>query len=238
MMSEDPRSEDFEATRGVALDLDGILLDGMQFHIAAWHQAFAHYDVKLDERELYLLEGIKTRDVVDRLAVKYHLDLSPDSRSTITKLKKDSYQAKFKPVPLEGAATLLDTCRECKYRIAIVTGTHAIAATQTLELLGRLEWVDHIISADLNIPGKPDPAPFREAAERLGLPPSHCLAVDNAPAGLESAVNAGLPCVGVATYLPASDLSKADQTFGSVTALATWIKAEYEISHGTGPWSL
>jgi beta-phosphoglucomutase len=224
--------------RAVALDLDGILLDGMRFHIAAWHQAFADYGVRLESRDLYLLEGIKTRDVVDRIAEKYKLDLSADNRDSIAKLKKESYQAIFRPVPIDGATSLLDACWDSGYPIAIVTGTHAIAAIQTLEKLGRQDRVQHIISADLHIPGKPDPAPFREATVRLGIRADRCLAVDNAPAGLESAIGAGLPCAGVATYLPASDLARADRVFADVAALAAWIRDDHAISGGRGPWSL
>ncbi len=40
----------------MAIDLDGIILDGMKYHIGAWYEAFENYDVRLDDRELYLLE--------------------------------------------------------------------------------------------------------------------------------------------------------------------------------------
>lgn len=225
------------AGRTVATDLDGILLDGMQFHIAAWHAAFADYAVTLDEHDLYLLEGIKTKDVVDRLSDIYQLDLSTEARASIVRTKKETYREIFRPLPLDGAGNLLETFRECGYSIAIVTGTVADAATATLDALGMSGGVQHIISSDLNIPGKPDPAPFREAATRLGVPPSFCLAIDNAPAGVSSAVTAGLPCAGVATYLTRDDLRKADATFDNVQCLARWLRSEYETSNGSGPWT-
>ncbi len=61
--------------RAVALDLDGVILDGMQFHIDAWKQAFQHFGIQVDPMDLYLMEGMKTRDVVDSLCTKANLVL-------------------------------------------------------------------------------------------------------------------------------------------------------------------
>ena len=49
----------------------------------------------------------------------------------------------------------------------------------------------------LDAPGKPDPAIFLEAARCLGHPPSECLVVEDAPAGVEAARRGGMACVGV-----------------------------------------
>jgi HAD superfamily hydrolase (TIGR01509 family) len=49
----------------------------------------------------------------------------------------------------------------------------------------------------LDVPGKPDPALFLEAARRLGQPPQACLVVEDAPAGVEAARRAGMASVGV-----------------------------------------
>lgn len=224
--------------RGVAVDLDGVLLDGMQFHIRAWNSSFAGYDVQLTARDFYLLEGIKSRDIVDRICEMYQLDLAPAERDVIAKLKKETYEAIFEPIALDGGAELLDACRDSDYWIAIVTGTYATSVTQALDLFGKREFVDHVISADLSIPGKPDPAPFREAVARLGVATRNCLAIDNAPAGVRSAKDAGLPCAGVATYLTETDLLVADVLFENVSALADWIRVERGGSGGQGQWAI
>ena len=45
--------------------------------------------------------------------------------------------------------------------------------------------------------GKPLPDIYLLAAERLGIPPSSCVAVEDSLAGLESALRAGMYCIGV-----------------------------------------
>ncbi len=49
----------------------------------------------------------------------------------------------------------------------------------------------------LDVPGKPDPALFLEAARRLGQSPEACLVVEDAPAGVEAARRGGMASVGV-----------------------------------------
>lgn len=224
--------------RAAALDLDGVILDGMSYHIAAWHKAFAPYDITLNDRQLYLLEGIKTRDVVDIVCDQEDLQLTADQRHDVTKVKKRVYSAIFRPTPLIGAAEFLRTLQMHGYRVAIVTGTTGHSAEATLSEMGMRSCVELIISSELNIPGKPDPAPFLEAVRQLDVPKSHCLAVDNAPAGVSSAVRAGLPCVAVATYLPKSDLTEADHVVANMKELTSWVDREHESSAGHGAWKI
>jgi HAD superfamily hydrolase (TIGR01509 family) len=233
-----PRDQGLEEpARAVALDLDGILLDGMRYHIEAWHTAFEGIGVTLTDRTLYLLEGIKTRDVVDIVCDENNIRLSALERDRIAHKKKSAYKDLFEVTPLDGAAELLDTVARSGYSIAIVTGTLASSAEETLAKLGFDDRVKYIVSAEADLPGKPDPAPFLRAVELLGVSSSHCLAVDNAPAGVRSATRGGLPCAGVATYLPKSDLLEADVVFDSVRALAQWIDVERRRC-GQGPWNL
>src|SRR5690348_2945366 len=74
-------------------------------------------------------------------------------------------------------------------------------------MLGRLSLPDgrtllSIFDANLSgrdVPrGKPDPAIFLLAAEALGVPPSQCLVVEDAPAGIEAARAGGMAALGIA----------------------------------------
>jgi beta-phosphoglucomutase-like phosphatase (HAD superfamily) len=75
------------------------------------------------------------------------------------------------------------------------------------------------------------------AAARLGLQVEACLAVENAPAGVQSARSAGLPCVGLPTYLDPDDIALADRIFDTIGDLVDWLKA-YRLENPTGRWNL
>lgn len=68
--------------------------------------------------------------------------------------------------------------------------------------------------------GKPDPAIFLHAARQLGIPPEHCLVIEDAPNGIRAARAAGMRCVALATTHPAELLREADEIvsgFGEIT---------------------
>jgi beta-phosphoglucomutase-like phosphatase (HAD superfamily) len=54
--------------------------------------------------------------------------------------------------------------------------------------------------------GKPDPASYVTALQRLGIPPSHALIVENAPLGVQAAKNAGIKCIVLLNSSPLSIL--------------------------------
>jgi beta-phosphoglucomutase-like phosphatase (HAD superfamily) len=83
-----------------------------------------------------------------------------------------------------------------------------------------------VVTAEDTARGKPDPEPYRLAAQRLGVAPSECLGVENAPLGVQSAKAAGMLCAALETTLPASRLGGADFVFHDVEALSRWLVAD------------
>lgn len=83
-------------------------------------------------------------------------------------------------------------------------------------------------SAEDSLPeprSKPDPAVYLHAAERLGLPPERCLAVEDAASGVASAVAAGIPVVGLLHFV--GDDEREDRraelaATGAVAVVDTW----------------
>lgn len=224
--------------RGVALDMDGIILDGMLFHVQAWEAAFRQYGVEIDPGDLYLLEGVKSREVVEWIASQRELRLTDDQRNGIATLKRRIYAELFRVVPLPGGPELVRTLAGFGYRLALVTGTSHVAATRMLRELELVRAIPFVVSADSVPSGKPAPDPFSAALDLLAVPAANCLAVENAPPGVLSALAAGLRCVAVATYLPAAALNNATKVFDTLDSLTAWFKSEHQASHGVGPWQI
>ncbi|WP_376715190.1 HAD family hydrolase [Janibacter limosus] len=53
-----------------------------------------------------------------------------------------------------------------------------------------------VVSGDLVTHGKPHPEPYLTAAEQLGVDPVACVAIEDSPTGVRSAVAAGVPTPG------------------------------------------
>jgi len=211
---------------GAAIDLDGVLIDGLPFHQEAFRICFAAYGLVPDKREIYLLEGIKTREIIDSICNAHDLHLTEKQRTEAVLVKKAAYKRIFRPVPFDHAKELLILLSDFGCRLAIVTGTTETSVHATLETLGVDLDID-VISSELDIPGKPDPAPFAMAAARMSLAVSSVLAIENAPAGIQSARTAGLPCVAVASYLQPADLGQAQRIFKDLAELNGWLAENY-----------
>ena len=65
------------------------------------------------------------------------------------------------------------------------------------------------MTGDDVLEGKPDPAIYRLAAERLCLPPSSLFAFEDAAAGVQSAIAAGIRCIGIAEAQKAATLRQS-----------------------------
>ena len=69
-------------------------------------------------------------------------------------------------------------------------------------------FVELVPGADL--PPKPAPDVFLEAARRLNLPPEDCIVIEDSVAGVEAAHNAGMQCIAVTTTHAAEELPDPD----------------------------
>jgi beta-phosphoglucomutase len=105
--------------------------------------------------------------------------------------------------PLAGLERLVHLLRKRGLPVALATSAPAENVPHTLGEIGLLADFPHVVRSDEVPRGKPAPDVFLAAAARLGLPPDDCLAFEDAPMGVESALAAGLTCVAVTTSFEA-----------------------------------
>ena len=71
--------------RGLIFDLDRVLVNSMPTHYKAWKIAFEETtSLQVDERSIYLLEGMRGEDLVEQIFKKYGYadDLKKKGHST------------------------------------------------------------------------------------------------------------------------------------------------------------
>jgi HAD superfamily hydrolase (TIGR01509 family) len=109
--------------------------------------------------------------------------------------------------------------------LAVCTSSSRRHLERVLDL-GLRELIDVSVAAEDTERHKPDPAPYLAAAERLGVAPTACVAIEDSPVGLASARAAGMPTVGVARHgvdpevLAGADLVVARVDLTAVVAAA------------------
>ncbi|GGN27833.1 hypothetical protein GCM10011578_063440 [Streptomyces fuscichromogenes] len=99
--------------------------------------------------------------------------------------------------PLPGAAGLLGALRRAGVPCALVSSSYRAMVDAVLPSLGRAEFAVTLAGDEVRRP-KPDPEPYRTAADRLGVAPGRCVVVEDSSAGLRAGRAAGCVTVSVA----------------------------------------
>jgi len=185
----------------VLFDLDGVLVDSTASVTRSWGRWAVEYDVSA--QALQENHGQPAQALVERL-------LGPErvaaGLARIESIEVDDAAA-VEAIP--GARDLFASLPE--HRRAVVTSGTPPIATARLRTAG-FPLPRTLVTADDVPRGKPDPAPYLLAAQRLGLPPERCLAVEDAPAGIASATAAGCQVLAVTGTAPADELAAAALT--------------------------
>ena len=195
--------------RALLFDLDGVLVDSAAAIETRWRQWAEHHDIPFEEVEA-VYHGRPAAEVIREVAP--HLDVEAATRhmTDATTAGGDRLRA------FDGAAALLDSLPEEQWTIA--TSGRRRTATRRLSHVG-LPRPDTLVTADDVDAGKPDPEPYRLAAEQLGVAPADCVVFEDAPAGVEAGRRAGARVVGVATGSPPEALAAADLVVPAIEAV-------------------
>ncbi|MEA2736543.1 MAG: hypothetical protein QOE14_2994 [Humisphaera sp.] len=180
--------------RGLVFDCDGTIADTMPAHYRAWVQALGEHGVEFPEALFYEMGGIPTPRIVEILNER-HGHTMPVME---TALYKESLFERFIPevMPVE---PVVDVIRKYDGRLpmAVATGGMRHICHKTLETLGLLDRFKAIVAAEDVQNGKPAPDIFLEAARRLGVEPTLCLAFEDANLGIQAATAAGMAVIDV-----------------------------------------
>jgi len=206
--------------KGVVFDLDGVIVDSHPLHKQAWRSFLSYLGKEVSEADLdFIFEGRKRREIL----IHFLGELS-DSDIQLYGNKKDEFfrQASADLKPISGSVEFIKNVRQSELSMAVATSASRQRAQWTLEQLEVAECFAVVVSGDDVALGKPDPAIYRLAAQRLALFPNFLLAVEDSVSGVRSAVSAGLRCIGIAPTDNASLLIEAgaDQVVSSLMNLS------------------
>ena len=179
------------AIQAVLFDMDGVVLDTEKLYARFWAEA-AHalgypmtYEQALGMRSLNSEAG----------QAKLESYFGPGVSRSVMRDKRvelmDAFVAEHGIDPKPGIGQLLDALKARGIKTAIATSSPKERALQYLTRLGLAEKFDMICSGHDVTHGKPAPDIYLHAAACLGLAPENCLAIEDSPAGIESAHRAG-----------------------------------------------
>ncbi len=202
--------------------MDGVVVDGMPYHIQSWKEALSTIDMSVSDLEIYLLEGMTGRETMEIFAGKSNRSLSDETAEKVIKLKRKIFNDIFTVTLMKGIKDFLFELKDRQYNLALVTGTRLEVVKKVLQM-GLDDIFKVIVTGESVNKGKPDPEPYVKAVEELGVRKEDCIVIENAPAGITSAKNAGLTCFAVQTSLPEEYLKDADRIFQDIDDVSKFL---------------
>lgn len=185
--------------KAVIFDLDGVIADTAVVHHAAWKQLADEIGIELDPATGERMKGVDRRGSLEILLEQSGRSYSDSEKDALADRKNDFYRqqiSQFGPQHLlPGARAAVESSRRAGLRVGLASASRN--APLLLERLGIAGLFDYVVDAGRISRSKPDPEIFLAAARGLGVPPEQCLGVEDAAAGVDSILAAGMAAVAV-----------------------------------------
>jgi HAD superfamily hydrolase (TIGR01509 family) len=203
---------------GVLWDLDGVLIDSSQQHLESWMNVLPRFSLQMS-RELHEQTfGMNNREI---LTIMLGEPPDADLLRRVSREKESAFREIIRGTvePLMGAVELLDLLHSAKMRQAIASSAPEENIRVVVHELQIGRYFQALVSGH-DLPAKPDPAVFLEAARQIELGPEACVVVEDAVVGVQGAKNAGMRAIGVTTTHAADALQDADLVVESLLDLS------------------
>jgi beta-phosphoglucomutase len=205
--------------KAAIFDMDGTMINNMNYHKLAWQAFLKRHGIELSEEEFkHKISGKKNNQIFE---IVFGRKLGEDEELQYTEEKEGLYRELFKPdiKEIAGLTSIITELHNRGIKTAIATTAPAKNRDFALRELG-LEGKFEVILGDEHVSqGKPHPEIYLETAKKLGVSPHECLVFEDSPPGVESGKNAGMTVVGILSSHSPEEISKADYVVGDFTQL-------------------
>lgn len=183
----------------VIFDFDGVMADTERLHFEAFQEVLTPCGASYSWEEYcqdYI--GFDDRDAIRTALERAGMEAGGDRLAALLRAKAEVFPRLAAGVePFPGAVEAVKAAA-ARGPVALCTGALRSDVEPLLRAFGILDLFAAVVTAEEVTRSKPDPACYRLAVERLGLPAQVCLAVEDTPYGLQAARGAGCQTLGVA----------------------------------------
>lgn len=202
--------------KAILFDLDGVLVNSAECVEKTWRSFAARHKLDVDEVLVYA-HGRRTKETIQLVAPGLNADYE------VATLEKNEAMTTEGVYEVPGARRLLQSLPLERWAI-VTSGIRAVASLR-IRFTG-LPSPSVMICADDIAHGKPHPEGYIKAADNLGRLPSECVVIEDAPAGIEAAHNAGMRVIAIASTYGKERLADADLVVDQLSDLAVLLDGE------------
>jgi beta-phosphoglucomutase len=193
--------------RAFLFDLDGVLTDTSEFHYRAWQRLADEEGLPFNRKDNEALRGVGRRESLNILLKGKYID---EETAQAWMARKNSYYVEqvenmTDDDLLPGSVDLLKQLRRAGIKVCIASASKN--APLVIDRLKLRPYIDILVDGSNVTRSKPAPDLFLYAADKVGVHPEECVVVEDAAAGIEAAIAAGMHSLGIG---PSERVGNAD----------------------------
>ncbi|KAK9086263.1 hypothetical protein Syun_028657 [Stephania yunnanensis] len=211
-LEELPSVTEWGKVSAVLFDMDGVLCDSEEPSRRAAVDVFDEMGVRVTTQDFVPFMGMGEANFLGGVAKAKGVEgFDPDAaKKRFFEIYLDKYAKPNSGIGFPGALELVTECKRNGLKVAVASSADRIKVNANLAAAGLpASMFDAIVSADAFENLKPAPDIFIAASKILNVPPSECLVIEDALAGVQAAKAAEMRCIAVTTTLPEDTLKHA-----------------------------
>jgi beta-phosphoglucomutase len=185
--------------RACIFDLDGVIVDTAKYHFLAWKRLADQLGIHFTEKDNERLKGVSRMASLEIILGLGNKIIDQDKKNELARLKNlwyNDYIRKMTPEEiLPGSLDFVKELKKADIRVAV--GSASKNTPVILDRVGISKLFDAVADGNNVEKAKPDPEVFLKASEMLGIEPEECIVFEDALAGVQAALNAGMICIGI-----------------------------------------
>jgi beta-phosphoglucomutase len=185
--------------KGCIFDLDGVIVDTAKYHFLSWKRLADELNIRFTKKDNERLKGVSRMDSLEIILELGNLKPDRKKKEQFAELKNKWYVDYINSMTpkeiLPGSLEFIDEIKKAGIKTAI--GSASKNTPLILEKVGIEKLFDAVADGNVVHKAKPDPEVFLTAARMLEIEPHHCVVFEDAIAGVQAALNAGMTCVGI-----------------------------------------
>jgi beta-phosphoglucomutase len=186
-------------TRACIFDLDGVVVDTAKYHFLAWKRLTVELGIKFTEADNERLKGVNRMASLDIILQIGGKQLSVPEKEKLADVKNRWYLQYISHMTpneiLPGTLEFIHELKKQKIKVALASASKNTPVI--LERVGMNNIFDAVADGNSVHNAKPDPEVFLKAASMAGIETGRCVAFEDAVAGVEAVLNAGMICIGI-----------------------------------------
>ena len=204
--------------KAVIFDLDGVIVSTDEYHYRCWKRLADEEGIYFNRDINHCLRGVSRMESLEILLKRAEKNYSNEQKFDLAEQKNSYYCQLLNNLSpsdiLPNVMSLLTELKKCKIKVAVASSSKNTPLI--LEQIGLANHFDAIADGNDIQNSKPDPEVFLLAAERLGIPPSLSLVIEDAEAGVEAAIAGGMRCLAVGAAQKHPDAWMSAKSLASV----------------------